>query len=81
MGRIRTFVVADEYLDELIRQEYMDGYIERNNAEIREYSDDSEYKAQMQQLRRENMLNLYINSKDYKGETIVIERDPVRRMK
>ena len=68
-------------VNELIRQEYRDGYIERNNAEIREYNDDSEYKEQMQQLRRDNMLNLYINSKDYKGETIVIEREPIGRMK
>ena len=56
--------VADEYFDEQIRQEYRDGYIERHNAEVRAYNDDSEYKAQMQELRRENMLNLYINSKE-----------------
>lgn len=65
---------SSDYFQEQLEQDYRDSYIERHNAKMERINDNSKYEEQMQDLRESNMQNLYINSKDYKGETIVIEK-------
>ena len=71
-------VISSEYdwLEQHQRQEYLDSSISRHNAEIRAWKDP--YEQRSEQLREEvreiNRYNMYINSDDYEGETIVIEK-------
>lgn len=64
---------SSDYQEQLY-EDYQDSYISRHNSEIESYSNNDKYKADIQELRDANMRNLYINSTDYRGETIIMEQ-------
>ena len=62
-----------DWLVEQQRREYLDGNITRNNERLKR--DTSKEDALTEEVRDINEFNLYINSKDYQGETIVIPKE------